>query len=263
MLLDAAQIAAAATIGAAEVNVFARPRAAVLATGDELVPIEQSPSGSTIRNSNSPMLAALLRKFGCDVTDLGVAPDNPDLIKAKILDGLAHDVLLITGGMSMGAYDYVPKLLVEIGVRLHITKLRIKPGKPFVFGTLHSSSPSSPRRSVASSLSSGVFGLPGNPVSSFACTIRLVSRAITRLGGGIPTEKWLTARLAAPLPPNGPREFYQPVRLERSPNAARVHPLAWKGSADLFTLARADALLVRPESDPARNVDDTVTLLEI
>ena len=110
-----------------------------------------------------------------------------------------------------------------------------------------------------------VFGLPGNPVSGFVCTVRLASRLIHRLAGGPPHEPWVTACLTAPLPPNGPREFYQPAQLARSSDgsAAAATPLNWKGSADLFTLANADGLLVRPENDPARAAGDSVRVLEI
>ena len=153
--------------------------------------------------------------------------------------------------MSMGEYDYVPRLLTEIGVDLKITKLRIKPGKPFVFGTY-------PR--VAAELAHGspkfsfVFGLPGNPVSGFVCTVRLARRLLARLAGGPPESRWLAGRLTAPLPANGPREFYQPAIYSSGAGvdgAPTIMPLTWKGSADLFTLSQANALLVRGENEPA------------
>jgi molybdopterin molybdotransferase len=248
-MIQAAQVAAAATVGAATLSVFAKPTAAVLTTGDELVDLAQTPTGSQIRNSNGPMLVALLDRLGCTVTNLGIAPDKPEQIRAAIENGLAsHDLLFVSGGMSMGTYDYVPKLLVDLGVSLKITKLRIKPGKPFIFGAKGDRF---------------VFGLPGNPVSAFACTTRLASRLITRLAGGLPEDRFLPARLTQPLGANGPREFYQPVRLEWTPDGPLATPLPWRGSADLFTLAAARGLMVRPENDVPQPAGATIKILEI
>jgi molybdopterin molybdotransferase len=244
--LTAAPLAVAASVGAAEVEVFARPRVAVLSTGDELVGVDQTPAESQIRNSNNLMLAALLRRFGCAVSDLGIVRDDPDRIRTALRSGLSFDALAVSGGMSMGQYDFVPRLLLELGVKLRITKLRIKPGKPFVFG-------------ISDHPPSFVFGLPGNPVSSFVCCMRLVSRLLLRLGGADVLEKRLSARLAAALPPNGIREFYQPARL----SGDVVQPLKWNGSADIYTLANANALIIREENAPPVPAGERVELLEI
>jgi len=258
--LEAAQLAVAASIGAAELDVYAAPRVGVLATGDELVPPDHEPGPAQIRNSNTPMLIALLRRMGCDVTDLGTAVDEPEAIRRDIVRGSALDALFITGGMSMGEYDYVPRILGELGVELKITKLRIKPGKPFLFGVANRDTPPP----------CFIFGLPGNPVSGFVCTVRLASRLLIRLAGGGVIERWASGRLDAGLPANGPREFYQPV-LRTVPSGsssahnefATVTSLAWKGSADLFTLAAANALLVRAENEPALPKGTMVRVLEI
>jgi molybdopterin molybdotransferase len=247
-VIGPAQLAVAASVGATSMEVFARPRAAVLSTGDEIVPIHADPGPSQIRNSNSPMLRSLLQRLGCETIDLGHVRDEPALIRNAIELGLQHDLLFVTGGMSMGKYDYVPRVLREIGVQLHVTKLRIKPGKPFVFG---------------SRAGRFVFGLPGNPVSAFVCTLRLASRLIARLRGERVGERWIDAELETPLPANGPREFYQPAMLVQTGNRTLARPLGWKGSADVFTLARADALLVRPADDPQRLAGSRVQLLEV
>lgn len=258
MIIGPAQIAVAATIGAAELDVFAAPRVAVLATGDELVGLDQHPGPSQIRNSNNPMLVSILRRLGCEVIDLGTVRDNPDLIRDALRRGLEHDALFVTGGMSMGEYDYVPRILKELGCDLKVTKLRIKPGKPFVFAMTADPAPRF------------VFGLPGNPVSAFVCTIRLASRLLARMGGGKVEERWLTGRLDSGMPANGPREFYHPAVRAVAPGRdsshaefANITPLKWKGSADLFTLARANVLLVRPENDPTIPKGTIIRVLEI
>jgi len=287
-LLGPTQIAAAASVGAVEVEVFAPPRVAVLSTGDELVPIDAQPGPSQIRNSNSSMLISLLRRMRCQVSDLGIVADTPDAVRDAIRRGLEHDALFVTGGMSMGEFDYVPRTLIELGVELKITKLRIKPGKPFVFGvregsgfrvqgsgngvaSAESSEPRTPNLEPRTpNPSSYVFGLPGNPVSAFVCATRLASRLLTRLAGGTPQEHWLTGRLHTGLPSNGQREFYQPAVRTVAPGRDSTHgefaaitPLAWKGSADLFTLARANVLLVRPENDPPLPKGTVIRVLEI
>lgn len=262
--LEAAQLAAAATVGAAKVKVFARPRVAVLATGDELVTPDQTPTGAQIRNSNSIMSMSLLRKLGCDPIDLGVAIDEPDIIRAKLKQALQHDALVVSGGMSMGEYDYVPRILLELGVKLIITKLRIKPGKPFIFGILERTRVGWALPTADASPTCHVFGLPGNPVSGYVCMARLASRLFTRLAGGSIEERWVSGKLLSPLGPNGPREFYQPAQIRRAAGGEiSIEPLTWKGSADLFTLAAANAVLPRAENEPALPANHWVRVLEL
>ena len=178
-------------------------------------------------------------------TDLGLVPDDPAAIEAKIKSGLTHDVLLITGGMSMGERDFVPGILRRLHGDLKITKLRIKPGKPFVFAQMPGGK--------------FVFGLPGNPVSAFVCTVCLVSRLVNRMAGGPPAEPARTAPLAQPLEANGPRTFYQPAIFD----GRLLTPLRWKGSADIYTLSQANALLIRPENQPPQSAGATIEFMEI
>lgn len=245
MRIGPPQIAVAASIGAVILPIFSPPSVAVLGTGDELVPPDQIPNGSQIRSSNNAMLLALLSRLPCKSTDLGIVHDDPSAIEQKIKAGLAHDVLLITGGMSMGQRDFVPEILRRLGADLKIAKLRIKPGKPFIFAELPGGK--------------FVFGLPGNPVSAFVCTIRLVSRLLFRMAGGSPAAATHVAPLAQPLEANGPREFYQPAVY----SAGKLSPLNWKGSADIFTLSRANSLIIRPENHPAQPAGASVEFLEI
>ena len=242
--LGPAQLAALATVGVSEIRAFAKPQAAVLSTGNEIVPFSENPTGSQIRNSNSLMLVSLLKRLGCDVTDLGTVRDEPTAVRDAIQHALTFELLFVTGGMSMGEYDFVPRTLAELGADLRITKLRIKPGKPFVFASIGTHY---------------AFGLPGNPVSAFVCTVRLASRLIARLSGEAPREKWIHASLSEALPANGPREFYQPVFCRDG----IARPLKWKGSADVFTLAAANGLLARAENEPALPAGAPARVLEL
>lgn len=218
----------------------------VLVTGDEIVGEADTPGPSQMRDVNGPMLAALLAAMDVRCGRSRVIDDEDQTREA--IDRLVreNDILCVTGGMSMGKYDYVPKALIDLGFELKITKLKIKPGKPFVFATRE-----------RGGKTDYVFGLPGNPVSGFCCTVRLASRLIARLQGRSPTEPQL-ATLESALPTNGPREFYQPAVV----NDSRVTPLGWKGSADVFTLARANALIVRPVDDRARAIGEEISIMQ-
>jgi molybdopterin molybdotransferase len=240
-ILTPAHIAVAATIGLAEVSVYDRPTVSVLSTGDE---IAHADGASSINDANGPMLATLLERLGCRVERVDVADDDPARLRAALQLGMQSDLLVSSGGVSMGDADHVPALLRELGVSLAITKLRIKPGKPFVLG--------SHARGFA-------IGLPGNPVSAFCCTLRLARRLIDRLAGRAPSERWIELPLADPISANGPREFYQPAVIE----SGRIRVLPWKGSADVFTLSAASILVVRPIDDAARFAGELVRAMEI
>jgi molybdopterin molybdotransferase len=244
--LGPAQMAVAASVGKSRVKCFAKPRVAVIGTGDELVGVDEVPGKGQIRNSNNVMLVSLLKRLGCEVRDLGVVRDEPEKIRAVMEEGMKSDVVFVTGGMSMGEYDYVPRILGEMGVESRIEKLKIKPGKPFVFGV----------RQIDNKF---VFGLPGNPLSGFVCVVRLASRLIERLSGARVTERWVQGKLEKDLGENGPREFYQPVVVEDGV----VKVLGWKGSADLYSLAKANGLLVRGENEGGRKAGEVVRVLEV
>ena len=234
-----AVVATAATVGRVELGVYAKPVVGVLTTGDEVVDAAAAPGPFAIRNASKPMLMALLRRLGCEPVDLGHAIDDPAAIEAAIA-GATGEAVLVTGGMSMGTYDYVPRVLKTLGYDFAITKLRIKPGKPLVFAT--------------AAEKPMVFGLPGNPVSAYVCTAVLAARVLRRLAGGAAGPEVVAAPLAGNLPPNGPRTFYQPAVL----TGGKITLLPWKGSADLFTLAQATHLVERAENEPARRAGTVV-----
>jgi molybdopterin molybdotransferase len=243
--LEAAQVAVAASIGVVDVPVFGVPSVAVLGTGDELVLPGDVPAANQIRSCNNPMLLTLLQRQPCWAVDLGLVKDDPAMIANRIEAGLENDVLLITGGMSMGERDYVPGILRRLGAEMKITKLRIKPGKPFVFAKMPGGK--------------FVFGLPGNPVSAFVCTICFVSRLVERMAGGTPRWNMRAAPLARSLVANGNRTFFQPAIFD----GRGVMPLHWKGSADVFTLGEANALIVRPENQEALSAGAIVEFMEL
>jgi len=242
--LTPAALAVAASVGAVRVDAFAQPRVGLLTTGDEVVPFDQTPGPSQLRDSNSILIGGLLRRLRCAVQPLGHAPDDPAEI-AQRLRSPELDVICVTGGMSMGRHDHVPRVLRELGYELVVTKLRMKPGKPFVVAT----KPGAPI----------VFGLPGNPVSGFVCVTRLVSRWLQRMAGRPAEPQWEAAALSADLPANGPREFYQPARVERG----TLQPLTWRGSADVLTLSRANALIRRPPNAPAVAAGEVLEMMRL
>lgn len=273
-LIGPVQVAVLASVGKESVRVFARPRCVVVATGDELVECGKAPAAQQIRNSNSPALLALLERLGADAVDGGVVADDLDATRRGLGEWLESscDCLFVTGGMSMGQRDFVPRVLGELGVKLEITKLKIKPGKPFVFGTRARqrgfvAGPGEGREARPGIHTTYVFGLPGNPVSAYVCTVVLASRLLGRLGGAGAESiggGWQELPLAEELGANGPRQFYQPARIERGmDSAARARPLTWRGSADVFTLAEADALIERAENDAAQPVGALVRVLKL
>ena len=258
-------VATLATVGRAEVPVFCRPRCAVLSTGDEIVAAHETPGPGQVRNANAPLLVSLLTRLGCDVVDAGHVADDLNATRHALGDWLdsTADCVFVTGGMSMGERDFVPRVLRELGVAFHVTKLAVKPGKPFVFGTLtrEKGFVADAGATKRGTRTTAVFGLPGNPVSAYVCTLVLANRLLSRMAGGEAEPPFADAALSADLPANGPRQFYQPATWDRAANAVR--PLAWKGSADVFTLAEADALIERPANDPPRTAGDRVRAIAL
>lgn len=236
------QIAALAAVGVANPLVGSAIRSAILVTGDELVAVNEKPTGPQIRNSNGPMLRALLEQEGCEILELPVVGDDRDKLAGLIEKGLEADVLCISGGVSMGKYDFVPEVLESLGVQFHVRKIAIKPGRPTHYGT----SPGGTH----------VFGLPGNPVSVLIGFVLCV-RPLLGVLAGAPwqTPTHLPATLSENLGANGDRQAYLPAMLivgQSRKITARVLP--WKGSGDPFGPARANGFVVRPplaEAAPA------------
>lgn len=234
--LNGSRIGALAELGRAHVRVHRRPTVAILATGDELVPIDQEPGPGQIRNSNEPMLVAQIQAAGATVVPLGIARDNRNDLRAKIEQGLQCDVLVLSGGVSAGTLDLVPSELAAAGVTEVFHKVEMKPGKPIWFG----------RRSGGSTLNY-VFGLPGNPVSSLVCCELFVRTALKRLMGepAIPPQS-VSAALEHPHSARADRPTYHPARLTWTPTGPVVTLVPWHGSSDLCGTVAANAMALLP-----------------
>ncbi len=237
--IRAMDIGLLAEVGAAQVSVFAQPSAAVLPTGDELVSASEQPTGPQIRNSNGPMLIAMLKGKGIESIDLGIGRDNRDAMQEQLKRGLEKDIFLLSGGVSAGTLDLVPSLLKELGVEEVFHKVKVKPGKPIFFGTHQRSDGSR----------GYVFGLPGNPVSSLVGFRLFVSTAIALMCGkanAIETSPQL-AELSREHETRGDRPTFWPGRRISSPDSSLiVEPLTWNGSSDLVALGKAEGLIEFP-----------------
>lgn len=222
-------IAALASFGYSKVKVGKRPTVAILGTGSEIVDISRRPGPDQIRNSNSIMLDVLSRRSGGQTEILPMAADDLSTLKTQIAKCKA-DVLIITGGVSVGKYDLTKQALNDLNAEIHFEKVRLKPGKPAVFARL--------AKMV-------VFGLPGNPVSAAVTFHLFVRKALFHMQGSLQAEVRKTAAVAgAPMRAAKERDTYIPVRLAADPQGRLVaSPVKTQGSSDLIGLSRADALV--------------------
>ncbi|HEY1378169.1 MAG TPA: gephyrin-like molybdotransferase Glp [Gemmataceae bacterium] len=248
-VLRAQEVGLLAIVGRANVSAHPAPRVAVLATGDELVEPDQTPGPGQIRNSNGPMLLAQVAAAGGLPYGLGIARDDVEDLRRLVGEGLKSDVLLLSGGVSAGKLDLVPDVLRESGVAAHFHKVRMKPGKPLFFGTRGDTL---------------VFGLPGNPVSSFVCFELFVRPALRRLRGfpaGPPA--FVPLPLAADSRYATDRPTYHPAKVELAGVGESVRPVPWHGSPDLRALTAADALVLFPAGDNAHRAGEPVPVLRL
>jgi molybdopterin molybdotransferase len=229
-LLDAAALGVLAAAGCVRPRVSRRPSVAVLVTGDEVVDAARAPAPGQVRNSNGPAIAAAARLAGAEVHQLGVVADRREVLEAALARGFGADVLLASGGVSMGEYDLVEPALLAAGARFFFTQVAIKPGAPLVFG----------RRGETL-----IFGLPGNPVSAQVTFELFVRPCLLRLqGASAVLRRRVTATLAAPLHNRSGRTSHLPVRLRAHEGRLLADPVRSAGSADLVAHAQANALAV-------------------
>jgi molybdopterin molybdotransferase len=236
--LDHAAIAVAASAGRAHLLVYSKPRVAVLSTGDELVDIEVPPGINQIRNSNSYSVAAQIQEAGGEPVLLPIARDESLRLRELIGDGLEADLLLLTGGVSMGKYDLVEQVLAEFGAEFLFTGAQIQPGKPIVFGRVQGG-----REAGATYF----FGLPGNPVSTMV-TFELFARPMLEALAGMTAKKlvFLRAQLKSEIKTKTGLKRFLPAVLSGEFERAEVELAKWQGSGDIASTARANCYIVIP-----------------
>ena len=229
--INAAMIATLASFGYAEVKVGQRPRVAVMATGSELVDVDKKPARDQIRDSNNYTIAAYATLAGASVERLPLAGDDTEELKRQIAAAAGRsDVLITSGGVSMGVYDFTKAALKELGAEVYFERVALRPGKPTVFARLGNTL---------------VFGLPGNPVS-VAVTFNLFTRTALRVMQGARQPQLVeeTAVLARDLKGSLDRESYLPAVLRTDEKGTLLaEPLKWGGSSDFVAFARATALI--------------------
>jgi molybdopterin molybdotransferase len=247
MRLGYAELALAAQVGATQLRCACKPRVAILSTGDEMVSVDQQPGEFQIRNSNSVSLAAQVRLAGGEPVLLGNAADRIDDLREKISRGLQQDVLVLSGGVSMGKYDLVEAVLKDLGAQFYFDAVAIRPGRPAVFGKCGDTF---------------VFGLPGNPVSTMVTFELFVVPAIDLLNGAPARDLALVeARLGTPLNEKQGLAHFLPARVEWRGSAPEVKALPWQGSGDISALARANCFLVVAADRGQVNVGETMPIL--
>ena len=243
-VVDINMIACLAAFGYAMVKVAKQPRVAILGTGSEIVEVDQTPGTDQIRNSNSVMLKVLAEKCGATVELFPITGDNLSDLKSQISVAVGlnesairnpqSQILIITGGVSVGKYDLTKAALLELGAEIFFDKLQLKPGKPMVFAKLKETL---------------VFGLPGNPVSAAVTFHLFVRTAILQMQGS--AETGLTegfAVMGSDVKGATERDTYLPARLETDQTGHLIaNSLRWQGSSDFIGFARANALIVVPK----------------
>ncbi len=250
--LDEAAIALAASVGKSRLQVFVRPRVAVLTTGDEIVEVDANPDNdlgpTQIRNSNMYSLAIQIEQAGGEPVLLAIAPDEPRRLLQLIEQGLQSDLLIMTGGVSMGRYDLVEQVLADLHAEFFFTGAKIQPGRPVVFGCVPCGN-QAPARKTASAPPTHkyFFGLPGNPVSTMV-TFELFARPmLDALSGASPhTLMFLHARLKSDINVKPGLTRFLPAILSGEYENSHAELVPWQGSGDITARSRANCYIVIP-----------------
>ncbi len=244
--LSARAIALAASMNRPQLTVRRKPRVAVLATGDELVPPGQTPGDDQIISSNGVGISSLVEAAGGVATDLGIAADTIPAIETALPEPDETDILVIIGGASVGDHDLVQDALTRRGMELDFWRIAMRPGKPLMVGNLGSMK---------------VLGLPGNPVSALVCGHIFLKPLIRRMLGAAYRQPETTATLTTDLPENDERQDYIRAVVEHDETGYRATPFSRQDSSMLATLARSNGLIVRPPHAAALPVGAEVRTL--
>ncbi len=257
--LAPAQIALAASCGYARLDVYVRPRVAILTTGDELVSVDATPGPGKIRNSNAPMLVALVANAGGEPILLPTAADTAESLDVALAQAAQADMLLISGGVSAGKFDLVEPALARLGASFHFTGVRIQPGKPLVFGQIP--------RSGGSPTEQVFFGLPGNPISSAATFHLFAAPILAAIAGSRETQpRFVLAHLSRDTDrkakPGLTRFLPALCQFRSSVNEPpQVALVPWHGSGDLTAFAQSNCFLVIPEDSSFLSAGTIVRIL--
>ncbi|MDR4504384.1 MAG: molybdopterin molybdotransferase MoeA [Candidatus Scalindua sp.] len=243
------EIGVLATVGADKVQVFSVPSVGIISTGDELVSVAEKPKPWQIRNSNSYSLAAQARRTIGDVEILGIARDQKSKIRSLVLRGLKKDILILSGGVSMGEYDLVGEVLKDLGITIFFEKVALRPGKPTVFGKIGEKV---------------IFALPGNPVSTMVTFELFVRPCIKKMMGFQDYHNRIfSAELEQDITMKKKRREYRPALLRYMEKKWMVAPVDWHGSGDLFSTTKANCLLIIGEDAERFTVGDMVEVMLI
>jgi molybdopterin molybdotransferase len=236
-VIGPAQMAVLATFGFAEVPVRRIPKISIVSTGSELVDVEQTPQAGQIRESNRYMLAGMVKQESCELVKMSMVPDIPEILKQEFEEALQADVALISGGMSVGDKDFAKPLLKEMGVEEIFWKIKFKPGKPLFFG----------RRGKTL-----VFGLPGNPASSYVLFEEFVRPALRQMmGRRILEEGIVKARLDEAILKTYKRLHFMRGQLYEKNGEYHVRPLDFQGSHSISSLVESNALIRVEANSPS------------
>jgi molybdopterin molybdotransferase len=247
-VLDPAALSLAAACGHPELSVVRRPKLFLIATGDELVAPGATPGPDQIVASNGFGTAALARRLGADVTDLGIIPDDEGLIRSAIDSAIGAwaDIIVTLGGASVGDHDFIRPVLSILGVTLDFWQIAMRPGKPLMYGKLGKTH---------------ILGLPGNPVSSLVCGQLFLAPLIAAMSGAPFKQNIAKARLAVPMPANDHRQDYVRASIDMSDLEPSATPFPIQDSSMLTTLAYANGLIIRPPGAPAAQIGEMVDVL--